>query len=240
MLIHNTRVLLATLLVFLIMNPAQAEKHHEGDHHKEDHHKEKEHDDAQEANAEAHTHGSAELLIVLDGQELQIELHSPAMNLVGFEHEVRNEEQEAKVESTKLILEDADKLFQVNSARCQLSDQKVDLGSLSGESKEHDDEHETEEHDEEHADDDHEAEKHHDEHADEDHESEEHDEEHESHSDIEAQYRYSCSQPNKINSLVTTIADEFPGIESLEVQWIINGRQGAEVLEEDQREVIFK
>jgi len=43
-----------------------------------------------------------------------------------------------------------------------------------------------------------------------------------------------------ISSLVTAIPDAFPGVESLEVQWIVNGRQGAIKLEKDQREVVFK
>jgi hypothetical protein len=34
----------------------------------------------------AHVHGLAILNLALDGQQIRIELHSPAANIVGFEH----------------------------------------------------------------------------------------------------------------------------------------------------------
>ena len=41
---------------------------------------------------QAHVHGTAELFVVLDGNQLDIELRSPAMNLLGFEHRANNAE----------------------------------------------------------------------------------------------------------------------------------------------------
>jgi len=220
MLIHCKHPILATLLVLvmLIVNPAQAEEHHgEDDHHGEEHHDEKHQDETHNANSEAHIHGAAELFIVLDDKELQIELHSPAMNLVGFEHQAKTDEQIASIESARLSLENADDLFQISSAGCELKELKVDLGELAAENTDH-----------------------HDEHSDEEaHDADDHDED-ETHSDIEAQYRYTCEKPSSISAITTAITDQFPNVESLEVQWIINGRQGAVTLDENQREVVFK
>jgi len=196
MLTHHINFLLATFLLFLFISPVQAENHHSEDHGK-DHHEEESHKESHDTGSEAHVHGAAEMLIVLDGQELQIELHSPAINLLGFEHSAKNAEQEAKIESLKLTLAGANDLFQINPAACQLSDQEVDLGQFAANNETH---------------------------SDENHEAEE-DEEDTPHSDIEAQYRYNCVRPGTIRSLTTTIPDVFPSIESLDVQWIINGRQ---------------
>ena len=193
--------LILTLLVLLSVCPAQAKEHHDDGHH-DDHH-----DAGTEESLEAHAHGTAELFIVLEGQKLEIELHSPAINLIGFEHKPKNDEQKAKVEELEVKLTSAGELFQISSAECQLNTQELDLGNLALEDSEHEDEH--------------------------------HDDE-ETHSDIEAQYSFSCQQPSSLRSLVTTIPNEFPSVESLEVQWIVNGRQGATVLEHNQTEIVFK
>ena len=210
---------LATLLMLLIANPIKAEKHHESESHDD-------HKDGSAESLEAHVHGAAELFVVLDGQELEIELHSPAANLLGFEHEARNAEEKEQVENLKQTLANADNLFKIGSGACELNNQELDLGNLAIDDSAHDDE---AHHDEKHEDE---------EHGNEHHEDGDHDEE--AHSDIEAQYRYSCKQADKIRSLETSITSEFPSIESLEVQWIVNGRQGAAVLKNSQREVVFK
>ena len=44
---------------------------------------------------DSHAHGIGELNIVLEGNELAIELISPAANIVGFEHAPSNDEQKA-------------------------------------------------------------------------------------------------------------------------------------------------
>ncbi len=226
---NQIKCALLTLLLLVFANPAQSGHHGEGHHEKEKHD-----EDHEGESLEAHNHGIAELFIVLEGRELQIELHTPAANLVGFEHEAKNAEQKAQVESAKQTLENASDLFQISSGACELSDYELDLGDLAGEETAHDDE---EHHDDEDGDDKHHEDEHHDD-ADEDHDEVHNDEN--THSDIEAEYHYNCAKPDSISSLVTAIPDAFPGVESLEVQWIVNGRQGAIKLEKDQREVVFK
>jgi len=206
---HRTPPLLTALLVLLITKSAYADK----DHH-DDHHDEQEHAEQHGSVTEAHVHGSAELLIVLDGQDLQIELHSPAVNLLGFEHAAKNAEQKAKIEELSQTLAKADHLFEVSrSATCTLSKHDVDLGHLTIENAVKDEE---------------------------GHSNNEHTEEGKPHSDIEAKYHYICEQPDVIGSVTTTINDEFPTIESLQVQWVANGKQGAATLEQNQHEIIFK
>jgi len=206
--------LILTLIVLLSVCPAHAQEHHDDAHHDDGH------DASTDGSLEAHAHGTAELFIVLDGQELEIELHSPAINLVGFEHKPKNDEQKAKIEDLEVTLTSAGELFQIASGECELSSHKLDLGNLALEHSEHEEEHHNGD------------EEHHDEDGDHD--------EAEAHSDIEAQYSYNCKKPGSVRSLLTTIPNEFPMVESLEAQWIVNGQQGATVLENKQTEIVFK
>ena len=215
---HSISPIFLTLLL-LLAYPALAQEHHEDEHHEEEHHKEDDHHDEDDHdnhagnNLEAHDHGTAELFIISEGQKLEIELHSPAANLLGFEHEPRNDEQRAAVENLKTKLANANDLFDLSSAACELSDQDIELGHLTAENDAHDD----------HGD------EHHGDHEDAN-----------THSDIEVKYSYDCEKLDSISSLVTTIPSEFPGVESLEVQWIVNGRQGAVTLENNQGEIVFQ
>jgi hypothetical protein len=91
----------------------------------------------------AHVHGEAQLLVAVEGNTLEIEFHSPAMNIVGFEHKPSNETQEQAVESAIAALKQPDLLFTLPSAaKCESV--SVDVKSPLAEHEEH--EHEEEEH----------------------------------------------------------------------------------------------
>lgn len=168
---------------------------------------------------EAHIHGIAELFVVLEKQQLDIELHSPAMNLLGFEHQASGAKEQAKINSVKAALEEAHRLFQLGSAQCQLIGHTVDLSNVVEIRAEHSKHHRDKEHTADHYDAHHPA---------------------KGHSDIKAHYRYRCKQPDQLRSLTTTIPIEFPGIDSVQAQWIVNGRQGAVTLDNSQRHLHFR
>jgi len=68
---------------------------------------------------EAHVHGEARLLIALEGNDLQIEFLSPAMNIVGFEHQPQNKTQSQRVELAIETLKQPGLLFSLPpSAEC--------------------------------------------------------------------------------------------------------------------------
>lgn len=213
---------LAILFMSSVGDPVRAQDHHEEKHHHKEQAQGSRGTDAGRSR-DAHVHGIAELLVVLEGEQLDIELHSPAMNLLGFEHRANNPEQQALVNNAKNTLTDKNNLFTFGSAQCQLIDLDVDVSRVLGENAHHDRDH----HDEESHDEEYEA-NHHD-------KQEKH-----GHSDIEARYRYRCEPSNTLDSLTTSIATAFPGIESLQVQWIINGRQGAATLDNSRRHLNFK
>ena len=77
--------LLALPFALLPLHAAQAANHEHSHAHAHEEH----------ASLDAHEHGVASLNVALDGQTLEIQLQSPAMNLVGFEHEAKSEADKA-------------------------------------------------------------------------------------------------------------------------------------------------
>ena len=129
------RLLLALPFALLPLAAVQAEEQH---HHDHDEH----------GNLGAHEHGVARLNAALDGKTLELELESPAMNLVGFEHEARNEADKAKVAAARAELEQPLALFALPAAAgCKVADQEIESPLFSDEAqhdehaKEHDHQH---------------------------------------------------------------------------------------------------
>jgi cell division protein ZapA (FtsZ GTPase activity inhibitor) len=162
---------------------------------------------------EAHVHGIATLNIALEEQQLELQIESPAMNIVGFEYQPKTATDKQTVEAAQSTLKDAAALFVLNpAAQCTLTSVSVDNDLLE----------ETDEHDHDH---------------DHDHEShsdvESHDAEH-SHSDINAHYHYHCSKPAALNNLdLAGFFKQFPRTEKIRVQFITaDQQQGVELSHE--------
>lgn len=123
------RLLLLTLpLALLPLAPAHANEHaHEHDH---DEH----------ASLGAHEHGNASLNIALEGNTLELELDSPAMNLLGFEHAAKSADDRAKLASVKRLLEQPQQLFTLpTAANCQIAGSELHSPLFeSGDEHEHD------------------------------------------------------------------------------------------------------
>ncbi|MNG78585.1 hypothetical protein D3C79_371690 [compost metagenome] len=105
------------------------------------------HDDADHDHAHgtlgAHEHGVATLNAVLDGNTLELELDSPAMNLVGFEHAAASEADKAKVAAVRQQLEQPLKLFGLASAAgCKEDAQELESPLFGDTPKANDTEHE--------------------------------------------------------------------------------------------------
>ncbi|GLZ84248.1 hypothetical protein Pres01_02990 [Metapseudomonas resinovorans] len=117
------RLLLA--LPFALLTPAVAQAH-EHDH------------DHEQGSLGAHEHGVAQLNAVLDGKTLELELESPAMNLVGFEHDARSDADKAKVAAVRAELEKPLALFDLpGTAGCKVTSQEL-ASPLFGTDEQHD------------------------------------------------------------------------------------------------------
>lgn len=96
----------------------------------------------------AHEHGVARLNAALDGNALELELESPAMNLVGFEHTASSDADKARVAAVRAELESPLELFALPAAAgCKLASQELesplfDADEYHGEhAEDHDHEH---------------------------------------------------------------------------------------------------
>ncbi len=95
---------------------------------------------------EPHEHGAASLSVVLEGETLNMEFVSPAVNLVGFEYEPATPEEEEAVTNALAQLEDGATLFApAGGASCELSDQEVEREVTSEDDHEEGEEHSDEE-----------------------------------------------------------------------------------------------
>jgi len=166
---------------------------------------EHDHDHDEHGSLSAHEHGVGRLNAALDGQTLELELESPAMNLVGFEHAATTDADKAKVATVRAQLEKPLVLFNLpKAAGCVVATQELE-SPLFGDKPDADD------HDEEEAKDGHEH--------------------HHDHSEIHAHYQLSCSAPGALKTLdLANIFNTFPATQKIQVQLISpSGQQGVEV-----------
>lgn len=139
------RLLLALPFALLPLAALAAEHSHEHDDHQH------EHDHAEHGSLDAHEHGAAQLNVVLDGKMLHLQLDSPAMNLVGFEHAAKSDADKAKVAAARSQLAQPQVLFGLNAGDCNISKQEVESPLFAKHADSH--EHENEKsHDSEHSD----------------------------------------------------------------------------------------
>ena len=161
---------------------------------------------------DAHEHGVGELTIAMDGGDIEMELHAPGADIVGFEHPAESAEDRAAIAEAVAVLSDPMKLFTIpDAAGCTV------VSASAGLKEEH-------EHDA-HDDDDHAEEKHaehdHDDHAEEKHaEHDDHDDHagEETHTEFYAAFAMTCSAPSEITEIAFPYFDLFPNARELEVQ----------------------
>ncbi len=189
------RLLLALPFALLPLAVSQAVQAHEHEH--------------EHGSLGAHEHGVARLNAVLDGQALELELESPAMNLVGFEHAPSTDADKAKVAAARTQLEQPLVLFSLpKAAACTVAKQELE-SPLFGDKPDADD------HDDDH---------------DEDAKSSDGHEHHHEHSEIHAHYQFTCAKPDALKDLdLGQIFKTFPATQKIQVQLISpNGQQGVE------------
>lgn len=140
-----------------------------------------------------HTHDSAKLYVVQEGNGLHLELESPAMAIVGFEHAPRTEQQKALLAGAHDRLQAGATLFSFHGSSCTLDGAEITLPH---------------------------------EHAE---EAEAHrlEELEAAHSDVKAAYLFNCKNPEQLQAIRVHLPEQFPDLKTLDVQWVVGGRQGA-------------
>ena len=174
----------------------------------------------------AHVHGTAQLNVAVDGANVLVELLSPAINIVGFEHLPSTDDQRRTIHEAAERLEDGGSLFAFSKeADCTLVSAETDFPLLA-----RDEAHHT--HDDSRKDQDQAGES-----ADANHQhvtAEEH--EVQEHSEFEARYQFSCEEPKKLKSLTVNLFSAFPAFDKIEAQMLTsNGQSGAELTARNNR-----
>ncbi len=203
---------------------------------------------------DAHVHGVVTLDIAQDGQDMLVELTAPGMDVIGFEHTPKNQEQQKKLAASQAVLTNVSQWLQFNlQADCNVTSAEVSH-QLAGET-DHDehghadhDEHDHDEHD--HADhDEHDHDEHghadhdehdHDEHDHADHNEHDHDEHDENgHGQFSGQYAFHCENPQALNQLTTQWFNQFPSTHEVKINLFTDRVQTSFELEKDQKSIQF-
>ncbi len=157
---------------------------------------------AKTENQEAHVHGLATLTLALENEILEIQLESPAANLIGFEHKASSPEEKQTIKHAKTLL--LSPAFSFNGTNCKPEQATVDISEVMGNAHDHHHDHDHYHHSEDHSD--------------------------SSHSEITASYQFSCKDGKKLHSISVALFKQFPGIEKIKTVWITETRQGSEML----------
>ncbi|PKM35255.1 MAG: hypothetical protein CVV06_17235 [Gammaproteobacteria bacterium HGW-Gammaproteobacteria-10] len=106
---------------------------------------------AEKRHHDAHTHGAAELNIVIENDIVLIEFESPAVNLIGFEHKPRTDAQQRELQNALALLNDVEILVSFEKGECRATETHIrgpfddddQEGSEHGEQEEHSEFHAT-------------------------------------------------------------------------------------------------
>jgi len=180
---------------------------------------------------DAHVHGTARLNIAVEKDHIDAVLDTPAMNVVGFEHAPRDAGQREAVARAAAVLKDgAERLVPSGAAGCALDRASVASSLLEAG---HDHEAAHDDHEQDH--DGHDESKDGHEHE---HEHESHDGDHdEPHAEFQVRYRFHCRAPDAIEAIQVNLFDEFPGMETIELQVLTDTHQIGGVLTPDENRI---
>ncbi len=181
---------------------------------------------AQVRQKDSHEHGAANLMLVIEGDKLQIGIEVPSDSLIGFEYFPKSQSDRRSFNEAIKILSDPSKIFSTpDDAECLLTGLNVSQTLFSGEGKHGHDDHDEHGHEEKgfwdslfgHDD--------HDEHGHEDSEKGE------IHSEYRSNYSWNCLHTDDLDSIGNNLFSLFPRIEEIRVKWITSSGQGSLELE---------
>ena len=167
----------------------------------------RDHDDHHQQ--EAHLHGLVEMNLAIENNTIELNLESPAANIVGFEHPASTPEQYASVTRAKTMLDMPAQLLTFIGTRCEPTTQEIDVSAVLKPVETH---HKEEAHSE------------HKEHANKGHED------HETHSEISARYQFHCDKGIKLTAIKVHLFDLFPRIKTVHTAWVSDTNQASTIL----------
>lgn len=203
----------------------------------------------------AHVHGLSELMIAIEDNHIEIRLESPAMDLLGFEHQATNPKQVALVKETRQQLGADTALYSFSGTKCVLKEMEIDTSSLLDDEHKHDHDEHKHEHDHEKHQHDHDKHKHEHEHEKHQHDHDEYKHEHDDkkhqhdhdehkhsgeHHEITASYHYECKKTAQLESIQVKLFDIFPSMQHINSMWITEAGQNSKKLNSKDKTIRLK
>lgn len=151
--------------------------------------------------APPHVHGVGTLQLVLEENSLNMALHLPAINVVGFEHAPSDPQQQEAVRKAVALLKEWSQLLVLpTDAQCTagpalVTSELLPAGQPHGGKPEADDDHDHD-HDAEHG-----------------------------HADFDVDYRFDCRRPDLIEDVTILLFKALPKLERLDVDMVTPGGQ---------------
>ncbi|WP_421998440.1 zinc uptake protein ZrgA [Roseovarius confluentis] len=177
---------------------------------------------------DAHVHGVSTVEIAVEHGAIEVNILSPGMDIVGFEHEASSaEDKEAIATAIRQFLTPEEIVTLPEDAGCRLTEVLAHLHT-----GDHDDEHMHEGDDHAHDDDHAEGEGH-------DHDHEEHADE-ARHSAFHVTYGFACDDEDALTSVGFPFFERFANAEEIEVQYVTETGAGTAELTPGAAEVSFE
>lgn len=168
------------------------------------------HREHQHTQVDAHTHGQADLTLVSEGTHLNIELHSPAVNLLGYESKADTVDKRRILESTKIKLLAARPLFSFHGTSCELIENKADFSSIEIDLKELSDI-----------------------------VNDSRISIPATHLDVSVFYHFQCDSNSQLEKVSTTLISTFPQLISINAQWVQGEKQGIHRLTQNKNTILL-
>ncbi len=162
---------------------------------------------------DAHEHGAATMNISWVNSELEIELKTPAYNILGFEYQPRTADEKKLLTSSITLLEQPDSLLAIKGANCSLKDSTLESKLTGNDHKDGHDDHKDGHDDHKDGHDDH---------------KDGHDDHKDEHSDFSMSYHYTCDQQSsEVTIDSSALFNRFSNMQEIDVQWISASKQSS-------------
>ncbi len=170
------------------------------------------------AELDAHVHGLSNLALAIEENVIEMEFSSPAINLVGFEHQATTQQDIEMIKRAKLKLQQYNELYTFIGARCSIESSSINVSNIlddnpKNSNKTHED-------------------KHHHEHS--------HNDESDTHSEVIANYRFSCKNLTTLKSIKVSLFEYFSSIDKVNAMWVTDEGQGSVILDKGKHTIDFR
>ncbi|GAA6137426.1 hypothetical protein NBRC116583_11730 [Arenicella sp. 4NH20-0111] len=169
---------------------------------------------ARSTSHEIHNHGAGRMTVAIEEGAVQVHLTSPAVNFLGFEYSPTSQSEVDSVVASKAVLSSPENVLSIQGSNCSISRVQVSVLGPAGRPRVTQEHHDQEHHDQEHHDQEH--------HGD--------GREPNEHSEIAAEYLFSCTDNQVPDSVNVHLFARFPGLQKIEVNWVSESGQGAGIL----------